>query len=316
MMKPHPFFSDRRVVVALASFCCLLWGSAYPAIKIGYLQFGIAAGDIPAKMLFAGYRFLAAGLLLLALALFTGRKMFALNRRNLFSTSLLGLTQTSLQYVFFYVGLAYTTGVKSSIMNATGTFFSVLLAHCLYRNDRLNFNKAAGCLIGFSGVMAVNFSPDLLDFDFTLFGEGFVVIAAFILSAATIYGKKLSQTMDSVVLTGVQLGIGGLALLVAGHAAGGRLSGFTLESTALLAYMAVLSSASFALWTALLKYNRVGLVTVFNFLVPIFGAFLSAIFLGEHIFEWKNVVALFLVCGGIWWVTQEHEVSPPRGETS
>ena len=312
-MKPHPFFSDRRVVVLLASFCCLLWGSAYPAIKIGYLQFGIAPGDIPAKMLFAGYRFFAAGLLLLALALLTGREVFVLNRRNLFSTSLLGLTQTSLQYVFFYVGLAYTTGVKSSIMNATGAFFSVLMAHCLYRNDRLNFNKAAGCLIGFAGVMVVNFSPDLLDFDFALLGEGFVMIAAFLLSAATIYGRKLSQTMDSVVLTGYQLGIGGLALLAAGYATGGRLSGFTPEATALLAYMAVLSSASFALWTALLKYNRVGLVTVFNFLIPVFGAILSAIFLGERIFEWKNVVALFLACGGIRLVTLEREASSFRG---
>jgi len=304
-MNQHPFFSDRRVVILLASFCCLLWGSAYPAIKNGYAMFGIAAGDIPSKMLFAGYRFVFAGLVLLVLAVLMRRNIFILNFRNFCSTSLLGLTQTSVQYVFFYIGLAYTTGVKSSIMNATGTFFSVLLAHFIYRNDRLNLNKVAGCLIGFAGVMAVNFSPDLLDFNFTLLGEGFVVIAAFILSAATIYGKRLSQTMDSVVLTGYQLTIGGLALVLAGYGTGGVLNGFTLQSTALMAYMVLLSSASFALWTVLLKYNRVGLVTVFNFLIPVFGAVLSAIFLGESILEWKNVLALFLVCGGIWLVTRE-----------
>ena len=304
-MNQHPFFSDRRVVILLASFCCLLWGSAYPAIKNGYAMFSIAAEDIPSKMLFAGYRFVFAGLVLLLLAVLTRRNVFVLNLRNFLSTSLLGLTQTSLQYVFFYIGLAYTTGVKSSIMNATGTFFSVLLAHFIYRYDRLNLNKVAGCLIGFAGVMAVNFSPDLLDFNFTLLGEGFVVIAAFILSAATIYGKRLSQTMDSVVLTGYQLSIGGLALVLAGYGTGGVLTGFTLQSTALMTYMVLLSSASFALWTVLLKYNRVGLVTVFNFLIPVFGAVLSAVFLGESILEWKNVLALFLVCGGIWLVTRE-----------
>lgn len=304
-MNQHPFFSDRRVVILLASFCCLLWGSAYPAIKNGYAMFSIAAGDIPSKMLFAGYRFVFAGLVLLLLAVLTRRNVFVLNFRNFLSTSLLGLTQTSVQYVFFYIGLAYTTGVKSSIMNATGTFFSVLLAHFIYRYDRLNVNKVLGCLIGFAGVMAVNFSPDLLDFNFSLLGEGFVVIAAFILSAATIYGKRLSQTMDSVVLTGYQLSIGGLALVLAGYGTGGVLTGFTLQSTALMAYMVLLSSASFALWTVLLKYNRVGLVTVFNFLIPVFGAVLSAIFLGESILEWKNVLALFLVCGGIWLVTRE-----------
>ena len=46
-------------------------------------------------------------------------------------------------------------------------------------------------------------------------------------------------------------------------------------------------------------------ITVFNFLVPIFGAFLSAIFLGENIMELKNLGALVLVCAGIWLVTRE-----------
>ncbi|MDR2452644.1 MAG: DMT family transporter [Candidatus Accumulibacter sp.] len=304
-MNSQQFFSDRRAVVVLATFCCLLWGSAYPAIKSGYQLFDIAASDVPSKMLFAGYRFLFAGLALLALAVATRRQVFVLNRRNLFSTCLLGLTQTTLQYVFFYVGLAYTTGVKSSILNASTTFFSVLLAHCIYRNDRLNFNKAAGCLIGFSGVLAVNFSEDLLDFHFTLLGEGFVVISMFVLSATSIYGKRLSQTMDSVVLCGYQLAVGGIVLIAAGHFTGGQLSGFTPESTALLAYMVLLSSASYAIWTALLKYNRVGLVAVFNLQIPIFGAVLSAVFLGEQVLEWKNVAALLLVCGGIWLVTRE-----------
>ncbi|MDR1708516.1 MAG: DMT family transporter [Candidatus Accumulibacter sp.] len=304
-MNPQSFFSDRRAVVVLATFCCLLWGSAYPAIKTGYLLFGIAAGDIPSKMLFAGYRFTFAGLLLLAFSMGTRRNVFVLNRANLFSTCLLGLTQTTLQYIFFYVGLAYTTGVKSSILNAATTFFSVLLAHWIYRNDRLNFNKIAGCLIGFAGVIVVNFSADLLDFHFTLLGEGFVVIAMFVLSATTIYGKKLSQTMDSVVLTGYQLAIGGLVLIVAGHALGGKLASLTPASAALMTYMILLSSIAYAVWTALMKYNRVGLVAVFNLQIPIFGAVLSAIFLGESVLEWKNVAALALVCGGIWMVTRE-----------
>ncbi len=304
-MDPHPFFSNRKVVFGLASLCCLLWGSAYPAVKNGYLLFAIATDDIPSKMVFAGYRFVFAGLLLLLMAIITRRDVFNLNWKNLRQITALGLTQTSIQYIFFYVGLAYTTGVKGSIMNATGTFFSVLLAHFIYHNDRLSLNKVLGCLVGFAGVMVVNFNKDLLDFHFTLLGEGFVVIAAFILSAATIYGKKVSQKMDSIILTGYQLAIGGAVLILAGYLTGGALTGFTLKSSALLFYLVLLSSAAFGLWTILLKYNRVGMVTIFNFLIPIFGAILSAIFLGESILEWKNVVALVLVCSGIWLVTKE-----------
>lgn len=304
-MNSHPFFSNRKVVILLASFCCLLWGSAYPAIKNGYAMFAIAPDDIPSKMVFAGYRFVFAGLLLLIMAAFTKRDLFNLSWKNVRQITTLGLTQTSIQYVFFYVGLAYTTGVKSSILNATGTFFSVLMAHFIYQNDRLSLNKVVGCLIGFAGVMVVNFNKELLDFNFALLGEGFVVIAAFVLSAATIYGKKISQKMDSIILTGYQLTIGGIALTVAGYVTGGELVGFTLKSSALLFYMVLLSSVAFSLWTILLKYNRVGLVTIFNFLIPVFGAVLSAIFLGENILEWKNVAALALVCSGIWLVTKE-----------
>ena len=294
------------MVFGVASLCCLLWGSAYPAIKNGYALFNIAADDIPSKLVFAGYRFLFAGLVLLVIAAI-GRKTLRLDLRTMGQVSLLGLSQTSLQYVFFYTGLAYATGVKSSIMNATGTFFSVLLAHYIYKNDRLSFNKALGCIVGFLGVMVVNFSAGLLSFDFTLLGEGFIVMAAFVLSAASIYGKKVSQQVDSVVLTGYQMAIGGLALLLIGFAAGGALTGFTVKSTALLMYLVVLSSAAFSLWTVLLKYNRVSMVAVFNFMIPVFGTLLSALFLDERILEWKNGVALLLVCGGIWLVTKEEK---------
>lgn len=207
-LAPHPVFSNRKVVFLLATLCCLLWGSSYPAIKNGFALFAIAPSDIASKMVFAGYRFAFAGLVLLLMSAFSKRDMLKLRWTELREIVTLGLTQTTAQYVFFYTGLAHTTGVKSSIMNSTTIFFSVLLAHFIYQNDRLSFNKVFGCLIGLAGVMVVNFNRELLDFNFTLLGEGFVVIAAFILSAATIYGKKISQKMDSLVLTGYQLVIG------------------------------------------------------------------------------------------------------------
>lgn len=306
--RPRPALTDLatdpRVVFALATLCCLLWGSAYPAIKSGYALLAIEAGDIPSKLVFAGWRFVLAGAALLALSAALGRDWRGPARRDAAALAGLGLAQTTLQYVFFYVGLAYTTGVKGSIMNATGTFFSVLLAHVLYRNDRLTGRKLLGCVLGFVGVMVVNFRANLLDLDFTLLGEGFIVIAAFVLSAASIYGKRVSQRMDAVVMTGWQLALGGVGLLALGYGAGGALHGFTPASAALLAYLALLSSAAFALWSVLLKFNRVSTVTAFNFLIPVFGALLSALFLDEAILAWKNALALVLVCVGIWLVTQ------------
>lgn len=303
-LRQHPLFSRKNVVYLCAAFCCLLWGSAYPAIKSGYEIFQIAADDIPTKIVFAGYRFLFAGMLLLLLAMAQRKPVARLSPRQFGQLTLLGLTQTSLQYIFFYIGLAFTTGVKGSIMNATGTFFSVLLAHFIYQNDKLSYNKTLGCILGFAGVMVVNFNSGLMDFSFSLLGDGSVVLAAFILSAASLYGKRISQTVDPTVMTGYQLAIGGLALVIVGYLSGGTLTFHGLSSVAILGYLTLLSSVAFALWSILLKYNRVGMIAPFNFLIPVSGSVLSAIFLGENILEWKYAIALVLVCSGIWWVNK------------
>ncbi|QXB20230.1 DMT family transporter [Lelliottia amnigena] len=301
---PVPVFARKNVAYACATLCCLLWGSSYSAIKSGYELFQIATDDIPSKVVFAGYRFLFAGLLLLIFALAQRKPIARLTPRQFGQLSLLGLTQTTIQYTFFYIGLAYTTGVKGSIMNATGTFFSVLLAHFIYQNDKLSYNKTIGCILGFAGVMLVNFNSGLMDFSFVWNGDGFVILAAFILSAATLYGKRISQTVDPTVMTGWQLAIGGLVLVVGGYSTGGTLEVHSIEAVAILGYLTLLSSVAFALWSVLLKVNRVSMIAPFNFVVPVAGTVLSAIFLGENILDIKYAIALVLVCSGIWWVNK------------
>ncbi len=301
---PTPIFARKNIVFASATLCCLLWGSSYPAIKSGYELFQIATNDISSKVVFAGYRFVFAGLLLLLLALAQRKPIGRLSPRQFGQLTVLGLTQTAIQYTFFYIGLAYTTGAKGSIMNATATFFSVMLAHFIYQNDKISYNKALGCILGFAGVMIVNFNSGLQDFHFVWNGDGFVVLAAFILSAATLYGKRISQTVDPMVMTGWQLAIGGVMLVVGGYITGGTLAVPSVKAAAILGYLTLLSSVAFALWSLLLKYNRVSMVAPFNFLVPVAGTVLSAIFLGENILEIKYAVALVLVCSGIWWVNK------------
>ncbi len=300
----RPFHQTRRGVFALATLCCALWGSAYPAIKSGYAMLHIGASDVASQMLFAGVRFALAGAILLLVAAGLRRPIFDMGDRSFGQVALLGLTQTAVQYVFFYIGLAHASGVKSSILNATGVFFSVVLAHFIYSDDRLSTRKALGCLIGFTGVVVVNLRHGSFSFDFALLGEGFVTIAAFVLAAASIYGKHLSRGMDVMVMTGWQLLIGGLILTVGGVAGSGHLGGLTVGSGALLLYMALLSSIAFAVWSLLLKHHPVGLIAAFNFLIPVFGVALSAIFLGESLLSWSYLAALLLVCVGIWLVTR------------
>mgnify|MGYP000000769594 FL=1 len=139
-----------------------------------------------------------------------------------------------------------------------------------------------------------------------LSGEGAILLsaAAYALSSGMI--KKYSKDENPVVLSGYQFFLGGIILVVVGIATGGKISGFTLASIALLIYMAMISAVAYTLWGILLKYNPVGKVAVFGFTNPIFGVILSAVFLGEknQAFGVQGLVALVLVSVGIFMVNK------------
>ena len=266
-MDKVKFYTNKINIVILACISCILWGSAYPAIKIGYELFNIESSDIGGKLIFAGVRFFIAGIIVLLFEIINKKESLMLNKKSFKKVLTLGIIQTTLQYTFFYVGMAYVAGVRGSILNGTGTFFSIILAHFIYKNDSISFNKLLGCIIGFAGVVIINLNGSFfLGSDFTFKGEGCIILAALMFSVSSIYGKSITKEISPTITTGYQLALGGFILIIIGFVLGGRLTGFTLKSTSLLIYMALISSVAFALWTELLKYNKVSSISIFNFL--------------------------------------------------
>jgi len=139
--------------------------------------------------------------------------------------------------------------VEAASLNGTGIFVSGLLAHGICVNDGLSDRKLLGCAVGFGGVLVVNLMAGQgMGSGFNWLGDGFIVAAALVLSAASIYGKRLSQVMDPMVMTGYQLALGGAALVMVGALAGGSLQGWRHASASLLVYVALLSAVAFSLW--------------------------------------------------------------------
>lgn len=60
-MRRDTLLKNELVVFLLAMICCLLWGSAFPCVKIGYKLFGIVKDDVYTQILYAGMRFFLAG---------------------------------------------------------------------------------------------------------------------------------------------------------------------------------------------------------------------------------------------------------------
>ena len=299
-MNKNNFFSKPINVFIFALICTALWGSAYPCIKKGYEIFNLVREDIPGKLLFAGIRFSAAGIITLIIYRLMGNKLIIPGKRVSLGILYVGLIQTFIQYIFFYIGLANTTGVKSSILNSSVSFFSIILAHFFVKSDRINFRKSLGCVVGFLGIIVINIrGVNSGDLSFTLLGDGSVLLAALAFSVGALIAKIYSKDISPVLITGYQLTLGGIILMTTGLVSGGHLTFNTAAGILLLTYMACLSAVAFTLWTILNKYNDMSKVAIYNFLTPVFGTVFSAIFLHENLFELQNLLALILVCGGI-----------------
>lgn len=298
-------FTNKKYIILLAILCTFLWGSAYPAIKLGYDVFGIHSDDSYLKLIFAGYRFLIAGIILITIQKLMGKSIMPKSIWDFKGFILLGFIYTLMQYVFLYIGMANTTGVKSSILGSLGSFMSIFFVHFIYKDDKLSVKKIIGCIIGFLSIIVLNFEGGNIYGSFKLMGDGLLILSALMGSVGSIYNKNLVKNNDVFVITGWQLILGSLMLILIGKSSGGNLVVASAESGILLLYMALISSVALVIWSTLYKYNKVGNITIYNFLTPIFGAILSAFLLGESIFNIKSLIALALACTGIWIVNRK-----------
>lgn len=290
----------------LAVFCCVLWGSAFPCIKIGYRLFSITSEDTGSVILFAGIRFAMAGVLVLLAGSALQEQLLVPKAAEYKKILILSLLQTSVQYAFFYIGLAHATGVKGAIITGSNSLLSILVASLIFHQEQLTFFKAAGCLLGFAGVAIANISGGGMDLDFTLRGEGFVFFSALSYAFSSVLIKKYSQDSNPVMLSGWQFFVGGLTLSTLGLLMGGRLTECSGPAFTMLLYLAFLSAAAYTIWGILLKYNPVSQVAIYGFSNPVVGVLLSALFLGEggQAFSLQNLGALALVSAGIYVVNR------------
>ena len=143
-------------VVVFALTAAIAWGWAFPLIKIGFGAFGITADMTGSKMLFAGIRFAAAGLIALSVARGSGRSFKTDIKKDWWFFLAFALTNTTLHYFFFYIGMSHSEGSRAAILNSLSTFLVVLLACACFKSDKLTSRKILGCAVGFSGILALN----------------------------------------------------------------------------------------------------------------------------------------------------------------
>lgn len=295
-MDSKKIFENKASKIAIAVLCCVLWGSAFPVLKISYKELSITSIDKPELLALGGLRFFIAAILLVVFTKFVIKQSLNIGKKNIMKLVALGFFQTAFYYYLFYNGVANTTGTKGAIIGTLETFFTVILAHFVYTNDRIDLNKSIGIVTGFIGIVIANFGKDF-GASVSFLGEGLLALSCLMGAISSIMVKEFAKSIHPFVITSYQMLFGALMMMGVGYGQGASLS-FNVISGSLLIYSALLSSVAFSLWFTLLKYNNAGEISLYRFLIPISGAILSAIFVGEN-FTMYTFLALILVVSGI-----------------
>ena len=296
-------FGTPVFAVLLAIFCNVLWGSAFPFIKMGYRLFSIDAADTPSILCFAGVRFMLGSFLVLLGSVLLQRKLPTFPRGKVaLESCALGLWQTTAQYAFYYSAVALLTGAFGGILNSTQSFLGVIFAHFIYGDaDRMTPSKALGCAVGFGGVLIATIGNHGGGSGWGIFC---MLAATVIFTLSGPWNKSVTKKADSFAVCFLNLFVGGLALLVIGLALGGSLHLQSVLAVVVMLYLAFICGAGYVLWALLMKNNPVSRIAVFGLVNPVVNVLLSAVLNGEPLFEWQYLAALALVCVGIWLVNK------------
>lgn len=289
----------------LAAFCAFGWSLAYPLIKLGYGELGIASSDLGSKILFAGIRFFVAGLLVLLVG--------AVQKRELkFGPSAFpvlfafALVNTALHYLFSYIGLSYIPSSRSTILDSMGAFFLIISACLIFPDDRLSGKKALGCLLGFLGIVSINLGKtDSFFADISFRGDGMILLNACCTAGGGILTRFVSKKMNMLVATGYGMTIGGLLLIAAGVGVGIQNPWvLTGKSITILAALILISAVCFGIYNSLLTYHPISKVAIYNALIPVLGVMFASVLLREP-FLWQYVLAGAFVAAGIYVINQK-----------
>lgn len=291
-------FKNPIIVAIIALLCCALWGSATPFIKIGY-QLILPEKTVSSTILFAGIRFTLAGILTVIIYSIARRKFLLPKKENLLKVANVAAFQTVIQYIFFYIGLSNTTGVKGTIASGSTAFFAVLIAGFLFRLEKVTFKKIFACIIGFAGIVLVNLNG--LDFNMNFTGDAFVIFSAIASATSSVLSKRYSKFEDPVIISGYQFFMGGLVMILVGALSGGMVKFDSMAAVGVIVYLAFLSAVAYSLWGVLLKFNAVSKVTIYTFMTPVFGVILSNLMLAEEstVAPLNLIITLVLVSTGI-----------------
>ena len=286
---------------------CVVWGSTYLAIRVG-------VGVLP-PLLFAGARFLAAGLLLLGGAVAFGAKL----PRRARDWGILSV-----------VGLFLLAGGNSSVVwaeqftpSGVASIFVVTVALWMAFFDaiipggpgRLSLRVIVGLVLGVVGTMLIvgTSAREFLRAD--LRGPIALTLASASWALGSVYYKRRHPDVSPYVGAAIQMLAGGAAVAALGLLTGeARAVHVTATGLEALGYLIVFGSIlGYTAYAYALRHASATAVGTYAYVNPVIAVLLGRILLREPIGP-RTVAAMVLILCAVLWIQFAHRLPAPEAE--
>ena len=282
----------------LLTILALVWASAFFNIKIATYSFG--------PITIAFLRILFGSIPVILLCLFKKIKIEAFSK-DWYWFALIGFINLVIPFFLIAYGVKSVQSNLAAILMATTPLSSTILGHFYTKNEKFNFVKTLGVLIGFAGIVYL-FSDNIL------INENNFKSALLILLGSTCYviggvltlkisKKKNENVTGSILIWAIII----LIPLVSYFEKPWTLNP-SIQSTISVIYLGMFATGiAWLLRFRILKNNGLIFQSQVAYLIPIFGIILSYIFLGELI-TYKVLISLTLVVIGIYFVNKSNNI--------
>ena len=288
----NPKLKDYILLTVLA----LIWSSAFFNIKIATYSYG------PVTISFL--RIFFGAIPVIGLCLFKKIKIEAFSK-DWYWFAIIGMVNLVIPFFLIAYGMQKVQSNLAAILMASTPLSATVLAHFFTSNEKINFTKAFGVMLGFSGIVFLfsdnilinenNFSAALIIF----FASTFYVIGG--LLTLKISNKKNENVTASILIWGVIFLIPITALTEKPW----NLNP-SIDSTISVIYLGVVATGlAWLLRFRILKNNGLVFQAQVAYLIPIFGIILGYIFLKELITQ-KVLLAVIAVIVGIYFVKKSN----------
>ena len=225
---------------------------------------------------------------------------FQFSRGDLFNLFVMGLLNNILPFLLIAYGQQSITGGLASILNVNTSFMTILLVALFIPNEKLNFHRTIGVLIGILGVILAVDYQNIFQINNDSVGQYLILLATISYSFAGIWAKLKLQNLPPVVSAAGMLTMSTIFLspyILSTHFE--ELSSLNLDTLKYaLGFALICTVFAYFIYFKILESTGAGNLLICTIIIPPSSIILNSIFICEVI-NTNEILGLLVIIVGL-----------------